>query len=705
MLMRIKRIGWISALLLLFTLPVSGLTNVPYATYTYSVEGEAQLSPHAYIPAFSIASAQGMDVPFSSPSDVVADKQDNLYIADTGNNRVVVLDGKGQFKAAIASFENEGAQDSLNGPKGVFVAEDGTIYISDTGNQRILRFSDSYQLLDVVDKPESPLFASDFEFRPKSLVVDKVGRIFVAAENMNMGILVLDTAGNFKNFFGAQKVEINPVELFWRRFMTDEQIDRTQSFIPTEYDGITVDEDGFLFVTSSSIDPVLQYGATVGKDMSSQYAPVKRFGAAGTDVLARQGEYPPSGDISVSLYDKGPSAIVDCACGPYGTYTLVDAKRNKLFTYDSDGNLLYAFGGSGSQLGMFEGLQAAVCLSDRSMVCLDSINGELTFFTQTEYGALLFEVMQLHSERRYSEETAVWQKVLLANNNLDYAYVGLGKALIKAGESQKAMELFRTASNKAQYSLAFKDYRTQTLSKFLLFIPVVLVAVVFGLIMLFRFAARYNRRRAVVGAVKRTVREEVIYGLHTLTHPFDGFWDLTHEGRGSLRGGLLILALTCGALMLRSGCSGYLFSDGGAVWSGPLVLLLFLLLFVMANWSITSLTNGKGTAKQVLLMSCYSLVPLFLLTLPQVALSHVLLLEESAYITSLSTLGYVWTGLLLFAGIITIHQYSLPKALLTALLTLLGMIVIVFLALMFFNLLEPMVMFFSNYYKEVFYRF
>lgn len=102
MLMRIKRIGWISALLLLFTLPVSGLTNVPYATYTYSVEGEAQLSPHAYIPAFSIASAQGMDVPFSSPSDVVADKQDNLYIADTGNNRVVVLDGKGQFKAAIA---------------------------------------------------------------------------------------------------------------------------------------------------------------------------------------------------------------------------------------------------------------------------------------------------------------------------------------------------------------------------------------------------------------------------------------------------------------------------------------------------------------------------------------------------------------------------------------------------------------------------
>ena len=681
----------------------AALIHVPYSTYTYSVTGEPQKSPHAYIPADSFSQAKGMETGFSSPSDIVTDNNNRLYIADTGNDRIVVLNSDLSLHGIISEFDNQGEKDSLSGPRGVFVTETGVVYVSDTNHERIVYFSKDLEMQGVIQKPESPLFDADYEFKPRTLVVDKTGRLFIVSENMNKGILILDREGNFKSFFGAQKVQYNPIELMWRSFMTEEQINRTESFVPSEYNSISMDEEGFLFVTSSSIDATLQYAATVSKSTDDQYAPVKRFGTAGVDVLRRNGGYPPSGDISVSLSEGGPSVIVDCVPGKFGTYTLLDSKRNKLFTYDYDGNLLFAFGGAGSQLGLFEGLCAGVMLSDNRFVCLDSINNEVTVFSLTDYGALLYKAMELHDSHRYSEENAIWQQILLKNNNLDFAYIGMGKALIKDGEYKQAMELFRTASNKELYSQAYQEYRKELMSRWLLLIPVVAIAVIAGVLWLFSVINRYNRRR-IGKPGKKTLREQILYAFYVNFHPFDGYWDLHHEGNGGLKAGLVILAATCVAYTAQSLASGYLFSSGTAFWIQPLVLVLFLGLFVVSNWSITSLTNGKGTAAQMLTTACYSVLPLFLMLIPQILLSHFLSLEESSYMTMFNSVGYIWMAFSLFAGMLTTHQYSLGKAVVTALMTLLGMLIIVFLALMFFNLLEPMFAFFVSYYKEVVYR-
>ncbi|MBQ8752349.1 MAG: NHL repeat-containing protein [Clostridia bacterium] len=302
--MKIKRILALAVTLLVMlgvlAPSASALGYIPYSTYTYSVNGEPQRSPHAYIPEQALSTVEGLDTGFSSPADVVIDGEDRLYIADTGNDRVVILNSDLTLFGVIKEFDNAGQADTLSGPKGVFVTEDGTIYVSDTENQRILWFSPELKLEGVIDRPESVLFEDDYEFLPGTLVVDRVGRLFVVSENMNKGILILDRDGNFKSFFGAQKVQYDPIEIFWRRFMTDEQIERTQSFVPAEYNSIAMDAEGFMLVTSSTVDAMQQYAATVSKSKEDQYAPVKRFGAAGVDVLYRNGEYPPSGDISVS---------------------------------------------------------------------------------------------------------------------------------------------------------------------------------------------------------------------------------------------------------------------------------------------------------------------------------------------------------------------------------------------------------------------
>ena len=675
---------------------------VPYATYTYSNTGEARLSPHAYVPNRSLGSALRL----SDPSRIVKDNADRLYIADSGNNRIVILNPDLTLYHTIETFQNPamGKMDSLNTPRGVFAAENGTIYVSDTENQRILCFSAEFKLEGIVSKPESELLSEDYDFKPQALVVDRMGRVYVCAENMNMGVMVLDQKGNLKRFLGAQKVAMNIVELFWRRFMTEEQLSRKSAFVPTEYNSIALDAEGFLFVTSSAIDKTLQYAATLSKSKDSRYAPVKRFGAAELDVLYRNGEYPPSGDISVKLEGTGPSSIVGCAPGAYDTYTLVDAARNKLFTYDYDGNLLYAFGGTGSQTGLFQGLCGAVSLSDNRIIALDKTNGTVTEFIQTQYGAQLFEVMQLHNERKYGEESVVWEQIMLMNNNLDYAYIGLGKSLIKSGDYKEAMSLFRAGQSPEYYSAAYKEYRREVFSKWMLVIPIVIVLLVAAVIYFFSFIKKYNEKRGGKPG-KKSLVEKIAYGFHVIFHPFDGFWDLGGENRGSIGSAALICMATGLVLALKPVGSGYLFSSGGDWWSGTLTLFLLVGLFSIANWSVTSLADGKGTAAQIFMTVSYSLIPILLLTLPQIALSHFLLLNESAYMSILSNVSYLWTGFLLFAGTLSIHQYTLPKGILVTLVTLLGMVIIVFLSLMFFNLFEPMITFFINYYKEVFYRF
>ena len=150
-----------------------------------------------------------------------------------------------------------------------------------------------------------------------------------------MGIMTMSEEGDFDGFLGAQKVVPNFFDLFWRNFMTEEQLKRTPQFVPTEYNNISMDEDGFAYVTTNTIDLWLQYSSLVSKSTASDYAPVKKLNPAGTDVLRRTGVYPPAGDLDISK-DAGPSSIIDVALGPDGVYTLLDSRQGRFFTYDAD---------------------------------------------------------------------------------------------------------------------------------------------------------------------------------------------------------------------------------------------------------------------------------------------------------------------------------------------------------------------------------
>ena len=181
-----------------------------YQTYTYSMDGYALYSPDAYTAAMTVDSTyMGLDVPIETPGDLITDDQGNVYIADTGNNRIVCLDRYYKLKFIISDFVNEhGVSDNLTAPQGLYISSD-RIWVCDTGANRIVVFDRDGEFLNVIDEPESSLFENDSVYRPVAIAVDDYNRLFVVSSTTYQGIIVMTEEGEFTGFIGAQAVTLS----------------------------------------------------------------------------------------------------------------------------------------------------------------------------------------------------------------------------------------------------------------------------------------------------------------------------------------------------------------------------------------------------------------------------------------------------------------------------------------------------------------
>ena len=194
-----------------------------------------------------------------------------------------------------------------------------------------------------------------------------------------------------------------------------------------------------------------------------------------------------------------------------------------------------------------------------------------------------------------------------------------------------------------------------------------------------------------------------------MMHPFDGFWDLKHEKRGSVRASILIIALAAVSVAYKNVGSGYLYSGSGgnaagAIFGGISTVVVPLLLWCIANWCLTTLFDGEGTLKDIFVASSYSLMPIPLFFIPVTIVSNFATLDEATFISLFSGIALVWVGLLLFFGIMTTHGYSMGVNIGMTIFTIIAMMFIVFLIMLFTNLIQRMVSFVSDIITELSYR-
>ena len=203
-------------------------------------------------------------------------------------------------------------------------------------------------------------------------------------------------------------------------------------------------------------------------------------------------------------------------------------------------------------------------------------------------------------------------------------------------------------------------------------------------------------------------KESLKYALYIMTHPFDGFWDLTHEKRGSMAAANTLLILTFLTNLWAMRFTNFMFNnvrwERVNIWSQVAGILAPLLLYVVANWCLTTLFDGKGRMKDVYMGMCYSLTPYILITNPVTIISNFVTVEEFAFLNYFDTLALGWAFILILISVMQIHDYSLGKAIIAILFSAVGMMIIVFLVMLFFSLVSDAIAFFISIGKEIMLR-
>ena len=176
---------------------------------------------------------------------------------------------------------------------------------------------------------------------------------------------------------------------------------------------------------------------------------------------------------------NGPSRIVDITAMEDETYYVVDRIRGRIFAYDEQGHLLYAFGGPGNKLGYFM-YPISIVHIGTDLFVLDTTTGGITRFARTEFGNLIHNALDEYTVGHYDESAAYWEQVLAMNGNYELAYIGIGRSLLRQEKYEEAMEYFEVMRDVENYSRAWKYYRKDWIENNLGYVLVVLV--VLGLI-------------------------------------------------------------------------------------------------------------------------------------------------------------------------------------------------------------------------------
>jgi len=444
------------ALVLVFIFTIAGMLPVaadsPYLGYTFNFWRDMVPAPVAYVATRSITAADIYvcantfpDVTlgsFSRASDIFVDSNYIIYVVDTGNNRIVAFDQNLNLLRIINSFEVGGEAHTFNSPGGIFVCDNLNIHIADTENNRIVTLDYDGNFIRMIYDLDMGDIEDEVIFRPDRIAVDRAGRTYAVVTGVFEGIMRFDEHGNFFGYMGTITVRASAADLFWRRLATEAQRENQRRFIPTEFSGICIDNYGFVFATHADV-----HG---GGDQ------VMRLNPRGNNVIRNFNENTNlSGDQRAHFHGRGagPSVFIDVVTRPNGMYSVLDRTMNRVFTYDSEGNLLYVFGGDGEVMGTMR-LPVALCALGDSILVLDGARGRIVQYSPTIYGMLINEAVGLRYHGNEAGSVEVWQQIMLINEFNTLALTGIGRAHLLEGNYNMAMDYLRRGMDLRYYSFA-----------------------------------------------------------------------------------------------------------------------------------------------------------------------------------------------------------------------------------------------------------
>ena len=448
-------------------------------TYIFDYWEDVQMSPDPYrvltvIDSSSIGLENLENKRITNPQGIFTRRKD-LYVADTGNNRILQLhvDGSEVTLTRIIREISGAEPATLNYPTDIFVDEQDNIYIADNKNHRVLMADRDLNRIKEFGKPADSTFNQSSDFLPSKIAVDVAGRLYVLATNVNKGFMKYESDTSFTGYIGANTVKINMADYIWKRyFMSREQRAASESFVPTEYENMYMDEKGFIYATNTVFS---EY------ELTGDAKPMRRLNGIGNDILIKNDRNPPIGDLywKTGSVQYGPSKLTDITALQNEIYVAVDKIRGRLFGYDSQGVMLWAFGTKGNADGAFN-KPTGLDHIGYDLLVLDGLKNSVTVFTPTEYGQLIYDATDTYLNGEYDRSAELWEEVMKLNTNYPLAFRGLGRSMLRQEKYQEAMDYFERAHDREDYGRAFKQYRKIWIEKHILLIAVILAVLILG---------------------------------------------------------------------------------------------------------------------------------------------------------------------------------------------------------------------------------
>ena len=696
--MRRKRIRK-GVLVLLSLLTFSGGSHVcadtPYRSYDRTEWSNQLAAPDTFVPSGSFNGTQTGSGAFDAPLDMAFDAQGRLFVADTGNNRIVILDQELRFVKEIHSVRDaQGETDNLREPSSVYVAQDGAIYVADTDNNRGLKLDEEGNIQQQFLRPEDKSFTSE-TFSPIKIMADGKGMVYIISRNVFQGIMLYNQQGAFEGYFGSPQVNASfqlLLDRFWKSILSREQREGLARYVPVEYSGFALDDEGFVFAVQSYTDTNMEQIRKLNYLGNNILPFVKNFGESEAFDYKRERWY--TKFIDVDVEDDFIYAL--------------DSQWQRVYLYDRDGNRLTCFGTQGEQLGAFRSASAVKAHGNRVYV-LDRLKANVTIFERTAYGKLIFEAVGLYNEGSYSEAVGPWRQVLAMDANNELAYTGIGEAMLKSKEYGEAVRYFRLGFNRERESVAYDYYRSEILRKNIGWVLLALFLIVAALVLFTnkRFLARLRRgkreekpRGRFAAAFKKIAS--------VLVKPVEGYNELKFKRYRNLPMVAGILFVWLFVKILDRQFTGFRFNlhnpDEFSLLIQIAVTVAPFLLFAAVNWAVCAIMDGEGRFGEILTFLAIALVPDVLFSAAAVGLSNVLVLKENVILLGVSAVGMLWSLLLLFQGQRIVHNYTSAKTAGAILLTVFGMAVVLVILLLLFSLSQQVVYFIQTVYSELMYR-
>ncbi|MEJ5310536.1 MAG: YIP1 family protein [Anaerolineae bacterium] len=630
-----KKFALLSVVVLTVLLAAQVRADAPYTTWTPGPGRRLYMTQDAYTPLTEI------DLPISGAEDLFVTADGALYIADAGNKRVVKLENL----AIVAEY----GQGVLAKPTGVFVDDRGAVYVADATHNAVFIFDKDGQLVQQFGRPTEPLFGKRREFLPRKLAVDARRNIYVVSEGLVDGLALLNPDGHFIGYFGANTASMSLKMILQRLFLTAEQLDQLIKNEAASPSNLAIDRQSMLYTVTAGTLPRRS---------------IRKFTIAGRNI------FPDT---------EGSSSFRDIHVSDDGLLVAVDGD-GKVFEYDQHGTLLFVFNAkdTGEQrLGTLRNPTGIARYGDCIYV-LDKDKNALVVYRTTAFADVVHRGVRLYMEGFYSEAKPYFEETLNYNGSFIMAYQGLADAYFKEQNYPAALQAYRYAEDRNGYSQAFWELRNvvlqRTLGPFIIGL-IVLSVVQKGVAWGDRRYGWFAPWRARVRGLQRyKLVDDLVFMFRFIKKPADSFYYIKRNLRGSLAFALLVYLWVIAVRVLTLYVTAFPFSPYAylsdiRVENEIVTVVVLLFLWNTANYLVSTISDGEGRVRDVVMGTAYSLFPYALFALPIALLSNVLTLNEIFVFSFSQDLMWAWTALMFFIMVKEVHNYSFAETVRTILLT------------------------------------